>query len=637
MLEEGIVEFQLTASAQLLKKSTTPFSISSANPAVKNVRAYWKGLYVKDDSPIQLLETQIQSTGPYAIYDAEGKKHKYSLPEFRDEGTGVTYFSVTNSIETKQGLPCTTADSCANCLCGTDRKSRRVEWADGSSTCMCTDETEGNALDGLPRVYTLPSLWSTWSVEANNDDWLSPYSEFVKNYTELTLQVVFEIIPTTNLNGSPMKCHSKCHQLHAAMAAQFYWESEPMLIGQDWCEEDVISSTDSNCANLLPVRDEDDPPINGGFCRCNMGTDTAEMSSADLTRIYSFSQDYSIEVKTNNNSADRRQLRGNKHKRIKKTMATATAAAKSGKGGTTNNGSKSGKSNSQMGVAEYEKGDQNGGGGTDRRRGLLGDDAHQSKVYGDIVMKTVEAIDESEGYTLTVAFDLEFPLSATGENRDAYKFYVKIKNTSNCTDNLDDLDSVDDLTVFTGNNLEVWDYVVDSIDDKGRASGTIPVSYIQPIDFLFDKAIVLVNRHDDSYMHCTVFREIKYAEPQTTTEEIELEVFNSLDFTACANETLSVLHIFLTCDIDEVEGNTNCTVSFSMEQNNDGERNSTSTSVISSYEFDSCIKDIMNYPGFTRHLAELMGGCDVHVFDREGNELIMAWEQCTDSNDPLFE
>lgn len=47
----------------------------------------------------------------------------------------------------------------------------------------------------------------------------------------------------------------------------------------------------------------------------------------------------------------------------------------------------------------------------------------------------------------------------------------------------------------------------------------------------------------------------------------------------------------------------------------------------------------MNYPGFTRHLAELMGECDVHVFDREGNELIMAWEQCPDSNhdDELFE
>lgn len=647
MLDDGRVAFQLTASSDILKKSKTPFSIDNANPAVTNVRAFWKGVYVEDGNPIQLLETRIQSKGPYAIYDTEGKKHKFSLPEFIDKTTGVDYFSKTNSIQTKLENPCTTADSCANCLCGTDRKSRRLEWADGSSTCICTDETEGNALDGLPGVFTFPSLWSQWVVQADSNDWSNPYSIFAMNYTQLTLQVVFEIMSTADLIGSPMKCHSKCDQLHTAMTDQFGWNKHSVLIGQDWCEEDAMSSTISNdCVNLLPIQGDDDTPINGGFCRCNMGTDTAVMSSADLTTIYSFTQSFDIEVTTSaSGGRRRRQLRGNKRKRKKKAMAMATAqsataeaaavaATKSGKGGTTNNGSKSGKSNSQIGVGTY---DQNGSEGNNHRRGLLGNQTHQNKVYGDIVMKTVEKGDESEGYILTVTYDLQFPTLANGEGRDAYKFYVKIKDTSGCPGNLDDLDSVDDLSVFTGNNEEVWEQVIDGIDDNGRASGIISVSYIHSIEILFDKAIVLVNRNDGSYMHCTVFREIEYADPQTTTEEIKLDVFNHLDFAACANETLSVLHTFLKCEIDEVEDYTKCTVSFSIEQHDDGEKNS--TSIVSPQDFDRCIKDIMNYPGFTRHLAELMGGCDVHVFDGDGNQFTMAWEHCTDSNDvdELFE
>ncbi len=637
MLEDGRVQFQLTPSSNFLKHSTTPFSIAYANPVVTNVRAYWTGVHVKDGETMQLLETQIQSNGPYAIYDAEGKKHKYSLPEFRDDNTGVAYFSKTNSIETKPENSCDV--SCNLCSCGTDRNSKRVEWADGSSTCFCTDETEGNALDGLPDVFTFPTLWSSWTVQANNDDWTNPYSEkFDKNYTQLTLQVAFEFISTTDLIGSPQGCHNKCHDLHTAMTINFGWDEDSVLIGHDWCQEDVMSmsSTISNCLNDLPIIGDDDPPINGGFCRCNMGTNTAEISSADLTKTYSFTTEWKIEVQTNDISA-RRQLRGNKQKRIKKAMATATAT-KSGKGGTTNNGSKSGKSNSQIGVGTYDQNDGGGNDDDDRRRGLLGNQTHQSKVYGDMVMKTVEANDDSEGYILTIYFDLQFPHAAT-EDRDAYKFWVTIKDTSSCPENLADLDSFDDLTDFTGNNEEVWNHVVNSIDDNGRASGTISVSYMQPIDFLFNNTIALVNRNDEAYMHCTVFREIKYAVPQTTTEEIELDVFRNLDFTACANETLSVLHTFLTCYIDEVEGNTNCTVSFNMEQNNDGERNSTSTSVVSSYEFDSCIKEIITYPGFARILAELMGGCAVHVSDEDGNESIMAWEQCPDSNDDdeLFE
>ena len=302
-LADGKIRFTLTPSSSLLLQGLEPFAVSDANPRVINVQTFWRGVTSLDN---QYIKTTINPVGPYMLYpDPTGEGITFTLPPYSSAGTPSSldsvFFAQFDSIQ-KQS-PCATGYIGVTSL--------ETTWRNGEQLQFCTPYSK--ALDqpflGIAEyAFLFPSMWSTWEVEADQDEWNNNDSYNIDE-SELALQVVFQYIASSNPSqtGGPNQCALNCLDYFGA------------LPGQEWC--------DKNSCNDCPVSHSYNGTqlVTDPFCHCNVWNGTHEtcIPSAITTSTFSFQfQSRSTNL--------RRQLKKKEKKGSDKTKETGKSA-KAGK------------------------------------------------------------------------------------------------------------------------------------------------------------------------------------------------------------------------------------------------------------------------------------------------------------------
>ena len=296
-LSEGKIRFTLTPSSSLLLKGQVQFGVSDANPQVINVQTYWKGVTSQYN---QYIKTTINPMGPYMVYEkGSGKNITFTLPPYSSSGAPSSldsvFFAQFESIQRQ--VPCATGVT-----------SKDTTWNNTQVLQFCTpyssDLTQPFA--GIADyAFLFPSMWTTWEVEADQDQW-SAIDVFNIDLSELALQVVFQYVasPTPSLEG-PNKCALNCRNEFGA------------LPGQEWCGK--------NSCNDCPAFHSYNGTqlVTDQFCLCNVWDGSHEICTPSETTTNTFSFEFEY---TNL----RRQLKKKEKKGSDKSKETGKSA-KAGK------------------------------------------------------------------------------------------------------------------------------------------------------------------------------------------------------------------------------------------------------------------------------------------------------------------
>ena len=309
-LTDGKIRFTLTPSSILLLDSNYPFTVFDANARVINVQTFWRGV----TSPYnQFTATTINPIGPNMVYlDPSGEGTAFNLPPYShgsSSSSDSVFFAQFRSIQDQNE-------------CGTGVNPVGTSWRNGEHLQFCTPYASDlqQPFTGIADyAFLFPSMWTTWEVEADHDEWNNGYLNI--DEADLALQVMFRYVASSNPSqeGGPNKCAMNC-------GVGLPTRDNVPLLGEEWCGRkacnDCVASHSYNGTQLTT-----DP-----FCRCNVWDGTHETCTPSTTTTDSFTLAFS-------DSNRRRQL---KKKKTKNGIESESETVKAGKSGAEAKAGKSG-------------------------------------------------------------------------------------------------------------------------------------------------------------------------------------------------------------------------------------------------------------------------------------------------------
>ena len=310
-LSDGKIRFTLTPSSSLLLKGLTPFGVSDANPRVINVQTYWKG--VTSPPPYnQYIKTTINPIGHYKVYqDPSGEGITFTLPPYSSAGTPSSldsvYFTRFESIQRQ--APCATGVTSVD-----------TTWKNNQVLQFCTPYSKDLKQPFLgisDNAFLFPAMWTTWEVEADQDEWNDRFLYDIDE-NELALQIVFQYVASSTASPEgPNKCALFCKNTYMSDDGTF---EKPPLPGEAWCGR--------NSCNDCPAFHSYNGTqlVSDPFCRCNVWDGSYGTCIPSETTTNTFSLEF---VYTNTNL--RRQLKKRKKESDNETKKASKSGAKASK------------------------------------------------------------------------------------------------------------------------------------------------------------------------------------------------------------------------------------------------------------------------------------------------------------------